>query len=144
MSLPVRTCKHVGCTYPRWSQGYCKLHTLKKVAPLKKRALPPKKVTGELKFFLELWAVRPHVSYISGRPIPYFSPSACAHVLPKGRYPELRLNSTNIVFLHPDEHTLYDQGTAQQRATYALRYPTTDWAKLYTLREHLLSTLQER
>lgn len=63
--------------------------------------------------------------------------SLFAHVLPKGKYPELKLKEENIVLLTPNEHALFDQGTEEKREEYARLNPTCDWEKLYDYREVL-------
>lgn len=52
--------------------------------------------------------------------------SLFAHIKPKGRFPELRLDPGNIVLLHPEEHRLLDQGTEAQRLAYAEEWGC-DW-----------------
>ena len=109
---------------------------------------PKKKITisfgytNELEMFKDIWISRPHVSELSGRPLSYFSVANFAHILPKKRYPGYRLNPDNIILLHIEEHTLFDNGTKNQRAEYAKRYPAK-WEMLYELREVLKKEYRE-
>lgn len=56
-------------------------------------------------FFLSIWKKRPHKSEISGiylgkEPLSiYFH-----HILPKNKYPEIRMDKENIILLTVDEH----------------------------------------
>lgn len=94
--------------------------------------------------FLEIWAERPHVSFLSGSKLDEYENTEnfvklFSHVLPKGRYPELRLQKDNIVLLRPYEHWLFDQGSLKQRVAHQEAYEggLCDWKKLYGLREEL-------
>jgi len=112
-----KPCKQEGCEYPRWSKGFCQYHKPKKEVKPIKRSYPiknnrkpigkKKKVTGELAFFLALWEVRPHVSFISGEHLEEFSVMYMSHVLPKGTYKKYRLFSRNLVFMTAEEHYQY-------------------------------------
>jgi len=68
----------------------------------------PKRPTGELKLFLEIWDERPHVSEVSGKPLlPKEHPQwiwQFSHILPKGLYPKIRLLKKNIKLALPEEH----------------------------------------
>ena len=92
--------------------------------PYKKR-----KPTGEMNLFKEIWNARPHVSEISGRNLEVFAgrmsmlfPNMFAHILDKKNYPNERNNPDNIMLVHPEEHTLIDQGTEKQRKEYEKKY----------------------
>lgn len=63
-----------------------------------------KKGKGEKELFLRIWAKRPHKSELSGEPLPLFDAWCFSHILPKGAYPELRLEEENIVLLTRQEH----------------------------------------
>jgi hypothetical protein len=102
--------------------------------------------TGEALLFDTIWKTRPHVSYISDKPINIIPHSdlwynCFLHVLPKGKYPGFRLLDINIVLGLPEEHLLYDQGTEDQRKKYAKQCENEgggcDWDKLYALAENL-------
>jgi hypothetical protein len=56
-------------------------------------------------FFMDIWKKRPHASEISGRwlgkePLSVFF----HHILPKNKYPEVRMDEENIILLTTDEH----------------------------------------
>lgn len=59
----------------------------------------PKKKTGELAMFLEIWQERKHECEHCGRPLLAFKVHYFDHVKPKGTYPELRLVKENIQLL---------------------------------------------
>jgi len=68
------------------------------------------------------------------------------HVLPKGqnKYPNFKYYARNIVLGTLDEHNLWDNGTEEQRITYALEVEeqsegknTANWQKLKDLAEEL-------
>jgi hypothetical protein len=99
-----------------------------------------KKATGEGEFLDSILESREHTSFISGLPIEGGRPN-CAHVLPKGAYPELKYDPENIVLLTWKEHQLFDQGTEQDRNNYHIRMLAqgceVNWQKLYELKEQL-------
>lgn len=66
----------------------------------------PRKKTGELNLFLEIWSERPHKSQVSGTPL-QFDVRCFSHLLSKGAYPSLRLVKENIVLKTPQEHHDY-------------------------------------
>ena len=91
-----------------------------------KRLQRRRKPTGELKVFKEIWAERLHVSEISGRFLPFPAHAkwiwCFSHILPKGNYPELRLDKSNIVLMAPAiqpqdecEHTLWEHHKSSLR-----------------------------
>lgn len=99
--------------------------------------------TGELGLFKKIWEEREHKSFISGINVEPFDVRNFAHVLPKGKYPSLRLDRENIVLLTPVEHTLFDQHTEKDREKhreemYHKHGAYVDWEKLYELKEELL------
>lgn len=99
-----------------------------------------KKPTGEGKFLDSILETREHLSFISGLPIEG-SRANCAHVLPKGAYPELKYDPENIVLLTWKEHQLFDQATEQEQNNYRVRMLASghevNWQKLYELKERL-------
>lgn len=102
-----------------------------------------KVVKYEKELYSIIWNERPHKSYLSKRPLNFeegssFYFSCFAHILAKGKakYPRFKLYSANIVLLHPEEHTLLDQGSEAQRQKYALKYGC-NWSKIYALRDEL-------
>lgn len=100
-----------------------------------------KKNSGELDLYVEIWAERPHVSFITGKPLGAFNICFFAHVLPKGTYPELRLLKENIILLLFAEHSLLDQGTRAQREAYAQKNQPCDWSRIENLKDELRSNL---
>tara|TARA_B110000285_G_scaffold199591_1_gene232868 strand:- start:3064 stop:3468 length:405 start_codon:yes stop_codon:yes gene_type:complete len=56
-------------------------------------------------FFTEIWKERLHMSEVSGVYLGKEPSSAFFHhILPKNKYPDLRLNKENIILLTLDEH----------------------------------------
>jgi len=91
----------------------------------------------ELDLFKEIWLERIHYSELTGKPLSFYQwHSQFAHILPKGKYPEARLDKENIILLTPEEHSLYDAGTEDQRIRYAQKNGTS-WDKLYKKRDKL-------
>lgn len=116
-----------------FSHGRCEYCAKKDYASKSTKIIEKRKPTGELAIFKAIWdSTRKKVSVVSGKPIYKFHISCFAHVLAKGKHPKLRLLPENIVYLTPEEHFLYDQGTEEQRK----KYPD-DWEKLYRYREEL-------
>ena len=128
----MKTCSApIECNNPVFSHGFCarhqhlrrdqkwidsqnKQHEKKKgYSTIKQK---PHNATGEGVLFAALINTRPHVSFISGLPIPDISYQNCAHILPKGqnKYPRYKLLDRNIVFLTMQEHFLYDSGTEKK------------------------------
>lgn len=77
--------------------------------PLKRTTVKqkPKKATGELKLFMQIYADRKGKCEITGKQIP-FDVNNFAHILSKGAYPSYRLNPENIIHVMPEIHHLYD------------------------------------
>ena len=73
-----------------------------------KKALPSKGKSSLNKdhlFFMEIWKKRPHRSEISGVYLGKEPSSAFFHhILPKNKYPEVRMDEENIILLTIDEH----------------------------------------
>jgi hypothetical protein len=113
-----KECKHEECTYPVWAKGYCKKHqylrTDKKKTTFIKSDFDNLGKT-EIDIFNEIWEERPHVSELSGKPLPYDKSNmkmwVCQflHVIGKGRSPSLRLDKDNILLGTPMEHEHQDQ-----------------------------------
>ena len=73
--------------------------------PIRKTAIKvERKPSGEKILFTEIWNERPHVCEQCGTPIRECTISNFDHVKPKGKYPELRLEKTNIRILCFDCH----------------------------------------
>jgi len=150
-SIKSKPCTVDNCSNPRFAKGYCKIHQYlrtdkKKPKPLKSKPIIKKKDknTGQMALFSVIWNTRDRVSFISGKPLnryegTNFFPNLFAHVLSKAqnKYHKFKLYDKNIVLLTPEEHTLFDHGTEEQREKYKLQNPSTDWEKLYNLKEQL-------
>lgn len=71
----------------------------------------PKKASGQLTLFEEIWKERERVCFVSGRKLAE-SPqkdmgrwvSCFSHILPKGSFPKFMLRKDNIVLLSPSKH----------------------------------------
>lgn len=67
---------------------------------------------NQTELFEHIWNTRPHVSEVSGKPLPYKGHPqwhwCFAHILSKGAYPSLRLEPENIILLTPDEHDIQE------------------------------------
>jgi len=92
--------------------------------------------------FIQIWeSLEPEerVSFVTGFPLPdQHNPRAFyfAHVVGKGRAPELRLYKKNIVLLTFREHQLWDT------ARYKIRENPL-WKKLFELEEEILEELKQ-
>ena len=137
-----RICKFSECSNIVFGGGYCRIHQWKrndmKTKPIKKRSPRPhtKRVGfgfgNQVEMFKSVYwkSNKPLYCMISGRditscinaPINLFL-SHCAHVLCKGKYTYWKLNPANIVMLHPEAHTIVDQGTQADRD----QHPTWKW-----------------
>lgn len=143
-----KICNANDCTFPQFGGGFCKYHQylrkdkkpkqIKKSGFIKKGVNTKKKMakytlfgfTNQRELFIHLWNVLPHKSVISNRNLNHFGPigsdypdifwSMFAHVLSKAdnKFPKWILNPSNIVILHPEEHTLIDHGNSDQRMKY--------------------------
>lgn len=113
---------------------------MKRNKPLRSR---PKSKRNESSFLKEILAEREAVSFVSGLPIEGVIAN-CAHVLPKGKYPEFKFDPENIVLLTIEEHRLFDQGTNRQLGNYEDRMRRkgveVEWDKLHELRQKLLNS----
>lgn len=91
-----------------------------------------RKPTGEGKLFEEIWNERKHVSFVSGRKLSDNAyPTYFAHVLPKKKYPKLRLCKENIVLLTFDEHFQWDNGLRSKLSELP------QWEKMFELEQKL-------
>ena len=81
--------------------------------------------------FLEIWSERPHVSFVSGNLLDSYFGSKLfvnlfSHLLPKGKYPEARLDKNNIVLLTPQEHVDWHSYTKEK-----LISTNKNWQKVF-------------
>jgi hypothetical protein len=81
----------------------------------------PRKPTGELEVFKEIWEERPHVSEVSGLTIYRFDIRCFSHILTKGAYGRFRLKKDNILLVTPEEHNQWEFGDRSQ--------PKWEWVK---------------
>ena len=111
---------------------YCFRHKpRKKLASRKfKNALPSRGKVSPNKdhlFFMDIWRKRPHRSEISGVYLGKEPSSAFFHhILPKNKYPEVRMDEENIILLTLDEHAdvesdMYKFDTINQRRINLLK-----------------------
>lgn len=80
------------------------------------------RVRKEFQLFKEIWNEREHVSWLSGRKLIYFDVKCFAHVVAKSKGEKFKLMKDNIILLHPEDHTLLDQGTIKARQLYEEKY----------------------
>ena len=77
----------------------------KKPVPLKRTAIKKNyKPSGELKMFQEIWNERNHICESCGASLYEFGHELFHHIKGKGKYPELRLEKSNIKILCFDCH----------------------------------------
>ncbi len=103
----------------------------------KKQPVRNYKKTGDLAFFEEIWAERPHVSEVSGEPLIEFDVRYFSHILPKGTYPLFRFEKRNIVLKTPDEHNKW------QFAQHTLK-GNVKWEWVFKRKEELTREYYER
>ena len=88
----------------------------KKRQPLKRSAIKKKyNPSGEAKIFMEIWNEQPHIcanckAPLGDEPLTF----NFAHIKPKGKYPELRLDKDNIFLSCFDCHYIEHNGTKAQ------------------------------
>lgn len=122
-----KICNKEDCGNNVWGKSYCKHHQhlrtdnkarkpiipktrIKPISNKRKEAL---KGRSEMDVFLEIWDEREHISELTGKPL---LPKGDAkwhfqflHILPKSRFPELRLDKDNILLGLPEEHDHQDR-----------------------------------
>lgn len=122
-----KVCKADNCTSFVFGKGYCVKHQYMRTdkKPYSKTSHPIKKVSdkrkqrlegrSEIDVFNEIWSERPHISELSGEPLPYDKSNMgmwvrqFLHVINKGRSNALRLDKRNIMLGTPDEHDHQDR-----------------------------------
>lgn len=123
------------------------INKFQKIASRSKKRIEEYKVYGQNDMFIELWNASNKKSVISGRDLSNLEVDSnlwrcCfAHVLPKGKYPLYRLNKNNVLIVAPEEHSLLDQGTVEQREKYKQKWFSkgyeVKWEVFYDLKEEL-------
>lgn len=93
-----------------------------------------RKTTGERELMIALWAHCKGRSMVSGEPLlppehPLFHFQG-SHILPKGTYPELRLEEENMVMVTVDEHREYTENLEKCRKD-------PKWREVFRTRERL-------
>lgn len=121
-----KVCLVEDCSNYIFGKGYCRNHQYlrtdsKKPKPIsaiskkKQQSKADPLSKSEIDIFNEIWNERPHISELSGEPLPYeknnMSMWVCQflHVIPKGMSPKLRLDKRNIMLGTPDEHNHQDR-----------------------------------
>lgn len=140
-----KPCKADNCYSRRWGGGFCQRHQWmrddkKKKSIAKITATPRANKIGfgfedQLSMFQALWenamdkngvVTCPYTGECLNR---FYNTemwySCFAHVLPKGRYTYFKLNPANIRIVHPDFHTIVDQGSSDDRT----KHPDWDFDK---------------
>lgn len=97
---------------------------------------------SEIDVFREIWAERPHICFVTGKPIYNPTPTNFLHVLRKAKngWSLFKLYKKNIVLGLDEVHDLLDKGTEAQRQKYGY---AEGWAKLYALRDELILEYKE-
>lgn len=139
-----KICQHDECTYNVFGGGFCQRHQYlrtdkkpKRINPVSAKRIAEKKEYSEIDVFNEIWQERPHISELSGKPLPYDKSNmkmwVCQflHVLNKGRCPSMRLYKRNILLATPKEHEHQDQ------------YPVFTHRKIELLREVYLKPSEQ-
>lgn len=144
-------CKVKGCTLsPSGSHGYCWKHFMEKDKTKKKTEVDkynPHGFKTQIQLFNYVHDTRKkkgkRVSEISERKLGHIQKGStlwrCTmmHVLPKGKYKMLKLHPDNMMLGHPEEHTLLDQGTEEQRIEYEKKW-NCSFQIFYDKQEELL------
>lgn len=111
----MKTCSIEGCEKNVWSKGLCLTHIKRKPIMPKRGGLlklrneifvARTKIENMRAFFMEIWKERKHYSEVSGdylgsEPLSTFF----HHILPKGKYPDVAYDKSNIILLTLEEHT---------------------------------------
>ena len=90
--------------------GYSKERSLSRCK--RKKKIKNTKGGEEKALMIEIWSERDHVSELSGIALGYeINVAYFAHILPKGTYPDMKLDKDNIMLLTFDEHYTVDHET---------------------------------
>lgn len=92
-----------------------------------------RKATGEAALFKTIWETRPHVSFVSGTPLPYMDVRCFFHVLGKGAYKRFQLFDKNVILTTAEEHHDWHSMTKAE-----LLQKDPRWQKVFDLKEELL------
>jgi len=146
----VKTCLCPKCGNYPFAEKYCKWHqymrTDKNIKQTQQKAvrLKARKSTGELELFNNIAEERGNFSEISGIFIYNLKPSNFHHILPKSKYPKLRLIKYNVIVLTYTEHQLLHFGNEKQREEYAEMMLNAgyqvDWREIEKRKEMILNT----
>ena len=77
--------------------------------------MKPRKKTGELELFKEIWSERPHKCVVCDAVLPVFTVRFFAHLLSKGSNPAMRLDKNNIEIMCFPHHYKLDHETNRAR-----------------------------
>lgn len=105
--------KCIECREMRYifSKGRCEFCAKKSYKPISRVRKP----TGEKEVFKEIWEERPQyctncTKFLGQEARAFYF----AHILPKGKFPKLRLEKENIMLLCMQCHNAYDHGTKEE------------------------------
>jgi len=79
---------------------------------------------SQIELFSDIWIEnKDRRCFVTGKVLSFllytdFWLNCFAHVLSKNKYPEWRLRKENIILLHPEVHSLYDNGTLERILKY--------------------------
>lgn len=96
----------------------------------------------EIDVFNEILEERPHICFVTGKPIYNPTPTNFLHILRKAKngWPHFKLYKKNIVLGLDEVHDLLDKGTEAQRQKYGY---AEGWERLYKLRDELILEYKE-
>jgi hypothetical protein len=139
----MKKCSIPNCSNPVFSNNLCKYHTPKKA--ISKFNIQP---VSEANLFYDIYMNKntkgKWFSELSN--LKLYQPSSIyfynqfAHILPKSKYPNLKLDVDNIITILPEEHYLLDFGTVKQRNEYAI-INNCDWSLIEKRKLKLLNSL---
>lgn len=104
--------------------------------PKRKPMKKVRKPSGQKQVFERIWNSRPHKCFVSGVTIHEPTASVFSHVLPKGMYPDYKLDERNIVLLTPRHHDLWHNAGKEAliRGDYGYDW---GWKALFDLYDEL-------
>lgn len=89
--------KHAITANTKAGLEFIESHPLLNKTVFRASTLAPRKPTGEAALFKEIWEEREHKCEVCGTELSEAGPSNFSHLLPKGTYPDYRLDKRNIV-----------------------------------------------